>query len=69
MRTFEETKTIIETGLGRHNCDLKLSNVKLVNVFSSEIYETNIYIKDKRIVSIDPDAELISDKEIECWIC
>lgn len=66
MRTFEEIKTTIETGLGRHNCDLKLSNVKLVNVYSEEIYKTNIYIKDKRIVSIDPDVELVADQEIDC---
>lgn len=66
MRSFEEIKTTIETGLGKHNCNLKLSNVRLVNVFSEEIYETNIYIKDKRIVSIDPDVELIANEEIDC---
>ena len=64
MRTFEEIKNTIETGLGMHPCDLKLSNVKLVNVFSGEIYDTNIYIKDKRIVSIDPDAKLEAKEEI-----
>jgi len=66
MRTFEEIKNTIETGLGMHPCDLKLSNVKLVNVFSGEIYDTNIYIKDKRIVSIDPDAKLEAKEVLEC---
>lgn len=66
MRTFEEIKTTIEAGLGRIDCDLKLSNVKLVNVFSEEIYKTNIYIKDRRIVSIDPDVDLKATEEIDC---
>ena len=56
MRTFEEIKNTIETGLGRHACDLKIKNVNLVNVFSGEVYPTNIYIKNKRVVSIDPNA-------------
>lgn len=58
MRTFEEIKNTIETGLGMHACDLKIENVKLVNVFSGEVYPTNIYVKNRRIVSIDPAAEL-----------
>lgn len=58
MRTFEEIKNTIETGLGMHACDLKIENIKLVNVFSGEVYPTNIYVKNKRIVSIDPAAEL-----------
>lgn len=66
MRTFEEIKNIIETGLGQYPCDLKLENVQLVNVFSSEIYPTNIYIKDKRIVSIEPDVNLEAKEVIDC---
>ncbi|MBS6646699.1 MAG: adenine deaminase [Clostridiaceae bacterium] len=66
MRTFEEIKNTIETGLGMYPCDLKLSNVRLVNVFSGEIYETDIYIKDKRIISIDPDAGLAADQVLDC---
>ena len=66
MRTFDEIKTIIETGLGRHTCDLKLANVQLVNVFSGEVYPTDIYIKGKRIVSIDPEAGLGAEKVIDC---
>ncbi len=66
MRTFEEIKNTIETGLGRHKCSLKLENVRLVNVFSGEVYRTDIYIKDKRIVSIDPDAGLEAEETIDC---
>ena len=65
MRTFEEIKNTIEAGLGMHPCDLKIQNVKLVNVFSGEVYETNIYIKNKRIVSIDPQADLQADAVID----
>ena len=66
MRTFEEIKNTIEAGLGMHPCDLKLEHVKLVNVFSGEVYPTNIYIKNKRIVSIDPDAVLESERVLDC---
>lgn len=66
MRTFDEIKDLIETGLGRHSCDLKLANVQLVNVFSGEVYPTDIYIKGKRIVSIDPEAGLEATQVIDC---
>lgn len=66
MRTFEEIKNTVETGLGLHKCDLKLENVRLVNVFSGEVYNTDIYIKNKRIVSIDPQAALDADEMINC---
>lgn len=66
MRTFDEIKDLIETGLGRHFCDLKLANVQLVNVFSGEVYPTDIYIKGKRIVSIDPEAGLEAMQVIDC---
>lgn len=66
MRTFEEIKNTIETGLGMHPCDLKLANVKLVNVFSGEIYPTDIYIKNKRIVSIEPNASLSALETVDC---
>lgn len=65
MRTVEETNTMIDAGLGKIPCDLVIKNVKLVNVYSQEIYETKIYIKGKRIVSIDPDSELKAEKEID----
>jgi len=66
MRTVNETNIMIDCGLGKIPCDLVLENVKLVNVYSREIYETKIYIKGKRIVSIDPDSKLVAEKEIDC---
>jgi adenine deaminase len=66
MRTVKEIKNILEAGLGKAPCDLKLTNLKLANVYSGEIYETNIYIKDKRIVSIDPEAHLEALEIMDC---
>lgn len=66
MRQFEEIKDTIETGLGKHPCDLKLQNVQLVNVYSSEIYPTDIYIKNGRIVSISPEAGLEALQVVDC---
>ncbi|NLZ80869.1 MAG: adenine deaminase, partial [Clostridiales bacterium] len=65
MRTFEEIKNTIETGLGKYPCDLKIKNVRLVNVYSGEIYATDIYIKGKRIISIHPNANLEAKEEID----
>ena len=66
MRTVEEITTTIRTGLGEIPCDLKLQNVRLVNVFSGEIYPTDIYIKGKRIVSIEPGIDLKAEKIVDC---
>lgn len=66
MRTYEEIKTVLEAGLNILECDLKLENVNLVNVYSAQIYQTNIYIKGKRIVSIDPLAELKVIETLDC---
>ena len=66
MRTFENIKETIETGLGKHPCDLRLENVQLVNVFSEEVYKTNIHIKNQRIVSIDPEVKLESKEIVDC---
>ena len=66
MRTVEEITTTIRTGLGEIPCDLKLKNVRLVNVFSREIYPTDIYVKGKRIVSIEPGIELQAEETIDC---
>lgn len=65
-RTLQEMKELISCGLGETECDLKLTDLKLVNVFSNEIYATDIYIKGKRIVSIDPDANLQAKEVIDC---
>jgi adenine deaminase len=40
--------------------------VRLVNVCSGEIYPTDIYIQGRRIVSIDPEAQLEANEVIDC---
>ncbi len=65
MRTFEEIKNTVETGLGRYACSLRIENVQLVNTFSGEIYTTSIHVKNKRIVSIDPKVCLESEEVID----
>lgn len=66
MRSKDDIIQNIRVGLGEKECDLVLKNVKLVNVCSSEILTTNIYINNKRIISIDPDISLSCKKEIDC---
>lgn len=64
-RTLKEMKELIACGLGEIPCDLKISDVQLVNVYSGEIYKTDIYIKGRRIVSIDPGAGLQADSVLD----
>lgn len=66
MRTCQEIKELLEAGLGKCPCDLELTNLQLVNVFSGEIYPTSIYIKNGRIVSIEPQAGLTSRETYDC---
>nr|WP_072515114.1 adenine deaminase [Ndongobacter massiliensis] len=66
MRTKDDIIQTLQAGLGQKPCDLVLKNVKLFNVFSSEILETNIYVDQGRIISIDPDVILETEKEIDC---
>lgn len=65
MRTFEEIKYTVESGLGKHPCSMRIENVQLVNTFSGEIYPTNIHIQGKRIVSIDPEVHLVAETVID----
>ena len=66
MRTFEEIRTTVLAGLGKQRCDLKLENVRLVNVCSREIYPTNLYIHNGRVVSICPTADLEAERTVDC---
>ena len=66
MRTLEELKELVACGKGEIACDWKLANVQLVNVYSREIYPTDIYIKGKRIVSIEPGVHLEAKQVKDC---
>ena len=66
MRTKQEIMQSLRVGLGLEKCELVLKNVKLMNVFSTEVSITNIYIDHGRIISIDPEAKLECENEIDC---
>jgi adenine deaminase len=66
MRDLSELRKLIACGKGNIPCDYKFSNVMLVNVVSAEIYPTDIYVLGKRIVSIDPNADLKANHVIDC---
>lgn len=66
-RTLEETNELIDCGLGKVPCDVVLVNLKLVNVCSREVVEDGkIFIKGRRIVSIDPEAGLEAREVVDC---
>ncbi|MCK5251174.1 MAG: adenine deaminase, partial [Spirochaetaceae bacterium] len=66
MRSSNNIKAVVDAGLGRTPCDLKLKNLRLVNVFTSEIIPTDIHIIDGRIVSIHPEAGLEARRTEDC---
>lgn len=65
-RTVSELNALIDCGMGKIPCDVLLTNLKLVNVCSGEIYQSKIFIKGKRIVSIDPNALFEAREEVDC---
>ena len=66
MRTIEELNELVACGKWEIACDWKLANVQLVNVYSREIYPTDIYVKGKRIVSIEPGIHLEARQVKDC---
>lgn len=66
-RTLKETNELIDCGLGKEPCDVVLTNLRLVNVCSREVIDNGkIFIKGKRIVSIDPSATLEARETVDC---
>ena len=49
-----ETETLIAVARGAEAADLVLRNANLVNVFSNEVYLTDVAIKEERIAGIGP---------------
>ena len=54
----KDRRILVDAALGRIPCDLAIRNVKLVNVFTGEIYAAEVGVKDGFIacVSADPDG-------------
>jgi adenine deaminase len=61
---ISERKQLIQAGLGDIPLDLKITNVKLVNVYSGEICQTDLGIKNGRIASISA-ADLKAEKILD----
>lgn len=55
----KDRRALTDAALGRTPCDLVIENVRLVNVFTGEIYPASVGIKDGFIaaVSADPDGK------------
>ena len=45
--------SVINASMGREKCDLKISNAKIVDVYSGNIFEGSVYIKDGIIAGFD----------------
>jgi adenine deaminase len=58
-------KKVIHTALGEYPSDLLLKNCNLVNVFTGEIFKTNISIVSGRIASVS-NIEYPSKETLEC---
>ncbi len=58
-------KAELEAAAGKRELDLLLKNIKLVNVFSKEIYPASIGIFQGKIVSIHPSIEQKAKKTID----
>ena len=56
----------IQVALGRKEATLLLKNCRLVNVYSKEIYRTDIAVCGDRIVSITPGAVTEAREVIDC---
>ena len=56
----------VQVALGRKEATLLLKNCRLVNVYSKEIYRTDIAVWGDRIVSITPGAVTEAREVIDC---
>lgn len=59
-------QNLISTALGKQPASLLLKNCQLVNVYSGEIYPTDITLQGNRIASIAPNPIIEAEKVIDC---
>ncbi|KAF0092103.1 MAG: Adenine deaminase [Fusobacteria bacterium] len=64
--TAENLKNDIKASMGQIDLDLILKNVKLLNVYTNEIYPASIGIFNKKIVSINPSEDTKAKETIDC---
>ncbi len=65
----ENLKELIEAAQGKRPATLLLKNCRLVNVYSEEVYETDIAIYQNRIASITKGAVTEAEEVIDCEGC
>lgn len=63
---IEDLSALIETAQGKRPATLLLKNCRLVNVYSEEIYETDIAIYQNKIASITKGAVTEAEEVIDC---
>lgn len=64
--TAELLKKDIKASIGLLELDLILKNVKLLNVYTNEIYPASIGIFNKKIVSLNPGDDTMAKTTIDC---
>ena len=55
-KEVEDLKELIEVAQGKRPATLLLKNCRLVNVYSEEIYQTDVAVYKNKIASITEDA-------------
>jgi adenine deaminase len=63
-----EREQLIRTARGDRPAALLLKNARLVNVFTAEVYETDIAIRRSRIIGIGSDYHAEGDRS-EGQVC
>ena len=69
QQEVENLKELIEAAQGKRPATLLLKNCRLVNVYSEEVYETDIAIYQNRIASITKGAVSEAEEVIDCEGC
>jgi len=57
QKKVQRVNDIIDAALGRTPCDLVMENAKVINVFSSEIIETDVAVLGDTIIGLGPGYE------------
>ncbi|MCL4415109.1 MAG: amidohydrolase family protein, partial [Actinobacteria bacterium] len=62
MAVINTREKYMDAALGKDKADLVIRGGKLVNVYTAEVYRTDITVKDKRIISVGNADYLTDDK-------
>ncbi len=62
-----EIKALLDFSMGRSECDLAIRNAKVVDVYSKEVFSSDVYIADGKIVGFGKERK--AKKEIDADGC